>query len=352
VRAPSAPAALLVALLGAGSASPASIERQVAMMGTTLTVTVEADDRAAALAASETAVRALAASERRLSTWTADSELARLNRAPAGTAVDLSAELAAELAAARRCHAATGGAFDPGIGALVEAWGLRRGGRLPAPAELEAARAASGFAALSLDGTPGEERAVRLREGLVVEEGAFGKGAGLDAALAALRREGRARRALLDLGGQVAVYGAGAWSVRLADPRARQQPVLEWTVESGSLSTSGNGERGLVVAGERLGHLLDPRTGRPARDFGSLTVWAADGLSADCLSTGLFVLGPEAALAWALAHPPVEAVALEPRPGGLRARATPGLRGHLRPLADGLELEFVKPPVAVAAGTR
>jgi len=66
-------------------------------MGTEATVRVEASDREAALAASEAAVRALEAAEARLSTWTDDSELARLNLAPVGEPVALSPELAAEL---------------------------------------------------------------------------------------------------------------------------------------------------------------------------------------------------------------------------------------------------------------
>jgi FAD:protein FMN transferase len=64
-----------------------------------------------------------------------------------------------------------------------------------------------------------------------------------------------------------------------------------------SASTSGNSERGVVVNGRRIGHLLDPRTGEPARDFGSATVVAPTGFVADILSTAFFVLGPEEGMA-------------------------------------------------------
>jgi thiamine biosynthesis lipoprotein len=320
-------------LLTACSAAPPraqTVERRVMLMGTSLEIAVEVADRAAGLAASERAVAALETAEARLSTWRDDTELARLNRTPAGQPRALSPALARDLAAARRCWKETEGAFDPGVGALVRAWGLRTGGRLPEPAER---RPADGIAWLRL-----APAGIAVREkDLILEEGGWGKGAGLADAMAALASAG-VTRAALDLGGQVAVLGS--WEIPVADPRRRDRSALALSVDGGSVSTSGNGERGIEVAGERLGHILDPRTGGPAPDFGSLTVWTADPLRADCLSTGLYVLGPERALAWAAAHPGVEVLVLQPSGGRLRARASPGLRRRLRSLDPKVEVEF------------
>jgi thiamine biosynthesis lipoprotein len=133
------------------------------LMGTALDLEVEATGRPAALAASERAVEALEAAEARLSTWRNDTELALLNRTPVGEPRTLSPTLARELHAARRCWEETGGAFDPGVGALVRAWGLRTGGRIPDPAEL---RAATGVAGLRLEGgTAVREKDLTLEEG-------------------------------------------------------------------------------------------------------------------------------------------------------------------------------------------
>jgi thiamine biosynthesis lipoprotein len=300
------------------------------LMGTALDLEIEAADRPAGLAASERAVEALEAAEARLSTWREDTELARLNRTPVGEPRALSPALARELQAARRCWEETGGAFDPGVGALVRAWGLRTGGRIPAPAEL---REANGVSGLRLR----EDVAIREKD-LLLEEGGWGKGAALVDALKALKRYGVAR-ASLDLGGQVAVLGGG-WEVPVADPRRRDRSVALLTVDGGSVSTSGNSEHGFETGGKRYGHILDPRTGEPAPDFGSLTVWTADPLRADCLSTGLYVMGPERALAWAATHPGVEVLVLRTDGGRLRALASPGLRGRLRPLDSEIEIEF------------
>jgi thiamine biosynthesis lipoprotein len=317
---------------------PEVVERRLGLMGTELEIRVEAGTRAAALDASEGAVRALEAAEARLSTWRDGSELSRLNRTPVGTPIQLSPRLTAELRIVRHWWRETGGAFDPGIGALIAAWGLRTGGRVPTVKEREEARAAGGLVALAL----ADGRATRLRPGLRIEEGGWGKGAGLDAAVEALHG-GRATAAMLNLGGQVAVYGGEgqgtSWTVPVADPRDRQRAVVALTISSGSIATSGNSEHGFERDGVRYGHLLDPRTGAPARDFGSLTVWASTALAADCLSK-LYVLGPEGALAWARVHPGVEVLALRTDGGRLRALASPGLRGKLKLLISELEIEF------------
>jgi FAD:protein FMN transferase len=325
-------AVLLLLFAACASAPPreVTVERRVMLMGTSLDITVEAEDRAAGLEASERAVTALEEAETRLSTWRSDTELARLNRAPAGERQALSAALAEDLAAALLCARETEGAFNPAVGPLVRAWGLRTGGRLPGPEERSAAVADSRFEDLNIEGGI----AVRRRPGLTLEEGGFGKGAGLGDAIETLSDLG-IRRASLDLGGQVAVLGGG-WTVPVAHPRyPRSRDRLAVT-----LAIDGNSERGIEIEGRKLGHILDPRTGEPAPDFGSLTVWTADPLRADCLSTGLYVLGPERALAWAAAHPGVEVLVLRPEGSRLRALASPGLRERIRTLDPEVEIDF------------
>lgn len=338
-------AALLLAVLPQEGPAP-SCERRVAAMGTVLDLAVGAKDRATALLASEAAVRAVEAAEERLSTWVETSELARLNRAPVGAWFALSPELDSDLAHARALHAATGGAFDPGLAALVRVWGLRSGGRAPSAAELAAARAVGGLAAFEF--APG--RARRLQPEAGIEEGGFGKGLALDQALAALRAAG-GTSARLDLGGQVLLELPAEAELLLADPRERERPVLALRLCAGSLSTSGNGERGILVDGVRRAHLLDPRTGEPAADFGSLSVLAADATRADALSTGLYVLGPDEAFRRVAAEPELALVVLEPLGPRLRARVSAGLRGRVRTLVDDLTLEFVAATSAASVST-
>lgn len=310
----------LLLVSGAGIVAAATVERVVGAMGTSLVITVSAPERGAALEASEAAVRAIEAAEHRLSTWRSDSELACLNREPEGEPSPVSRELARDLAAALRWSRATGGAFNPGAGALVRAWGLREGGRLPSRDQLGRARRACRLDGVRVDG----HEVSRSTPGLLFEEGGFAKGVALDDAAVALATV-RGASGILNFGGQVRLAGGADSGVLVAHPRDRSRPVLALHVSSGSVATSGSHERRVQAGGEPIGHILDPRTGRPAPDFGSMTVWAADATAADCLSTGLFVMGPERGVRWAAAHPGVEAVALTVRPDGrLAAFASPG----------------------------
>lgn len=289
-------------------------------MGTTLRIEVGAP-RAAALETTEEILAEVERWEAVLSTWRPGAELARANRTD-GRCAPISPALAAALAEAGEWVARTGGTFDPAVGALVDAWDLRGAGRLPSAGELAAARAATGWNLVRLEPGP---CLCRLDRRAWLDSGGFGKGLALRAALDRVRARGL--DVLLDFGGQVAVAGRPR-TIGVAHPAARARPAATIAGVTGSAATSAQSERGVTVGDVRLGHLLDPRTGRPVPAWGSVTVVADDPLAADVLSTALFVLGPDAALAWAGAHPEVGVLVLEDA-AGPRARWSASLEGRV-----------------------
>ncbi|MEQ9399300.1 MAG: FAD:protein FMN transferase [Longimicrobiales bacterium] len=279
--------------LGTVEGDPVRAERRARAMGTTVWVAVDAPDRGTALAGTERALGEIERYERLLGTWDSATALGRLNRAPVGVAIAAPAapsELLALLAEAATLSRNTGGAFDARVGALVELWGLRSGGRTPSPAELVRARPSWGPGAFEVS----DSAASRSHRDAWIDSGGFGKGAALRAAADAVRATG-ARHAVLDLGGQLQVVGAGAagadaWHVAVAHPVYRTTPVARLALVDASVATSGTSERGR--------HILDPRSGLPVEPWGSVTVVAPDALLADVLSTALYVMGPEAGMAW------------------------------------------------------
>ena len=251
----------------------AQVQRQLFAMGTSLEIWVHAETRECALMASELAFRAIQEAEDRLSTWTQESELARLNASPPGVLLPLSPRLMTELEQAQTLWRSTAGCFDPGIGGLVQAWGLREGGRKPPVQTVQELVSLGGLKSLQL----GEGAACRLDPRLEIDEGGFGKGAGLDCAVAALKQAG-IQQARLNLGGQWMLLNGTEVStpIAIAHPADRTSIVLELMVGSESVATSGNSERGIVVEGKHMSHILDARTGFPCTNLGSMTVLAKD----------------------------------------------------------------------------
>ena len=294
-------AACLLMILSVASVPAAEqraflVTRDVYLMGTRARLATYNATREAGLATLESALGILEEAERELSTWRHDSALSQFNRHPVGEPWTATPGLCGMFTEVVDWQHATGGRFDPAIGQLLQAWGVRGDGSLPDAATLARARARSGLALLSFD--RGACTLTRRAE-VTIDAGAFGKGEALDRVETALGRDPW----MIDLGGQVAVGGAappdGSWTMAIAHPFHRNRPFMHVRLSEGSLSTSAGSERDLIVEGKRVGHILDPRTGRPAPFTGSVTVWHRSSLAADILSTALYVMGPDQGLRWA-----------------------------------------------------
>ena len=273
---------LLPALVASHTSDP-SLDRTVLAMGTELRLHFEGS---AAASGSEAALLECARLEAACSTWNPDSAWSRLNAAQ-GQAVALDPEWIALLGHMKAWNRRTEGAFDPVLMALMRAWGVREGGKTPLPEVLAEARKASRADLLDLDPSAGTARLRDPRAG--VEEGGFLKGYALDR----MRKVSGARSGWMDFGGQILAWGAPR-AVSIADPADRQRPRVDLKLRNASLSCSGTSERGR--------HILDPRRGEPSEAWGATAVVASDALTADVLSTALYVLGPDAGLAWAERH--------------------------------------------------
>lgn len=303
-------------------------------MGTRFGITVEGLPPAESRRISESVLREVERIDGVLSTWDPDSDLSHANGSLPGISTTLSGELADLLAETMAWTEKTGGAFDPTVGALVDAWDLRGDGRIPETEQIARALEASGPSSIELGGN---DTLLRHAPNAWIDAGGFGKGAALRAAGRILHEylAGPAgpikARILLDLGGQIWAWSPidAPWPVQVADPRARQGGLLSLSIRNASVATSGTSERWVTVDGARFGHILDPRTGFPAPPWGSVTVVTRDPLEADVLATALYVMGPEEALAWAGSRSEVGVLILAIEPDGIRARWNPAMETWL-----------------------
>ncbi len=304
-------------------------------MGTYAAARVYAADAADAEELLRAVRSAFEAADASLSNWKETSELSRVNREAAGPAgaAALGPELASCLETALEVARETGGAFDPTVGPLMRVYGFRPAApRLPSAQELREARGRVGHGKILFDARASTVRF--LERGMELDLGGIGKGCALDSAAGQLERLGAAA-ALLDLGGNLLVRGLPpgqrAWRVGIRDPGTEGELVAVVEMASGSISTSGDYENFFVADGQRVGHIMDPRTGRPAvSGVVAATVIAPRGALADALSTALLVAGAPRAAQILERFPGVEAVLLvEGERGALRLLASGSLDGRL-----------------------
>jgi thiamine biosynthesis lipoprotein len=263
-----------------------------------------------------------------LSYYEEDSELGCVNRAAARGAVEVGPDLWAVLESARLLHASTGGAFDPTVGPLMKCWRFHDGaGAMPEPGALAAARKRVGFRHVKLDA---RRRAVRFdRRGVELDLGGIGKGYAVDAAVARIRSF-RVIPAAMVHGGTSTAYALGAppgergWPFRLRNPDDMKRGHGVVRLRDRAISGSAPAENTFAVRGRRYGHILDPRTGEPARGMSASWSVAPTATESDVLSTAFFVFTPAETRAYCAANPEVGAVVLpEGRPKPLRFGAVP-----------------------------
>jgi len=311
----------LLALPWLAAANPASPERSVPYpihaMGTYVNVTLVTADSAASAADAAAAHRAVRLVDSLMSNWTSTSEVARINRVADSVTTTVQPLVGDVIARSLRVWRESGHTFDITVEPLVRAWGFIGGPRrVPTDAEQRAAWALVGAGDVAFDSAAGTIRFAR--RGMRIDLGGIAKGYAVDLAMRALRKRG-VKNALVDASGNMMSLGhppaSEHWRIGLRDPRDRVPYFARLWLDGDAISTSAQYEQFVAKDGKRYGHILDPRTGQPARGLLAVTVVAPDATTSDAWDTPLYVLGLDAAKAKALERSDVAAVLVEPGEG-------------------------------------
>lgn len=234
-------------------------------------------------------------------TWHAwqPSTLTRINDAIArGEPVDIKPEVAAVIAEAATYARDSQHLFNPAAGKLFEIWGYHQDNWFesrPPPAQNEINRwlnAAPSMNDIDIDNgvLSSKNNAVQLGFG------GFAKGTAVDAAIEALKVQG-ITNAIINIGGDLRAigrHGDRPWRIGIRHPRKEGGMLASVIIEGDeSVFTSGDYERYFTYQGKRYPHILDPRTGQPARDNISVTVIHRQAARADAAATALVVAGSD-----------------------------------------------------------
>ena len=335
--------ALLLAAVSCRKGPPHAMveERREGIMGTRISVKVWApgggEGERAAREAIEAAFSEALEVQSRMSPHDPESAVSRVNAEAGGKAVKVDPWTWKVLEASVEAGTLTRGAFDPTWAPLGEIWNHREAAPSPpSMQEVEEKLALVGVRGLEMDA--GSQTVRLARAGMRIGLGGSAKGFALDRMAGALRA-----RSLEDFicyaGGDLYVSGSPGdrpWKLGIQHPRDSGRLLARYPVtRSMAVVTSGDYERFFMHRGTRYHHILDPRTGFPAPGAQSVTVMADGGLEADALSTGLFVLGVEEALAVLGGLPGVEAVIVD---HSGKVHCTGGICDLLEIAAEGFSL--------------
>lgn len=204
------------------------------------------------------------------------------------------------MAASTEVNRMSGGAFDPTVMPLVNAWGFGyKSGKMPSRAQLDSILAFVGMDKVKVDG---EDNLVKQDPRLMLDFSSIAKGLACDEIGRMLTRNG-ARNWLVEVGGEVVASGinrrGSPWQVSVDMPTGEEGEVthdsaLTLALDSGAVATSGNYRKWREEGGKRISHIIDPRTGDSrVGNLLSVTIIAPDCMTADAWATACMVMGDQ-----------------------------------------------------------
>jgi FAD:protein FMN transferase len=302
-------AVLLSAALRSAAVQAEWLYREEPIMGTRCAVELWATDRAAG----EAAMAAVLADMRRIdalmSTYKPDSEVSRVNAGAAKAAVPVSAELFELLETAQQYSALSAGAFDITYASVGYLYDYRAQQRPDARA-ISAALPAVDYRQLKLDKA---RRTVAFgKPGMRIDLGGIAKGHAVDRGIQILKEHGFTH-AMVNAGGDTRVSGdrfGKPWVVGIRHPDRKDEIVLRVPLVDAAFSTSGDYERFFDEGGVRYHHILNPKTGLSPHEVRSVTVIASNATRTDGLTKTVFILGPQAGLAFIDSLPDADAIVI------------------------------------------
>jgi len=295
-------------------------------MGTLVTISVVSDRKDRAMAAIDRAFQVMQDIENQASRRIPTSLTSKINQAAGKGDVPVPPDFLGMIKKALEFSKLTQGAFDITIGSITDLYHFEDGqGTLPDPEAIRQRLPLVGYRNIHLDEV---HQAVGLtRPGAMIDLGGIAKGFAVNQAVASLQKDGISG-GIVNAGGDIRLFGYKPghklWNIGIQHPRQTDKIIASLEITDKSVVTSGDYERFFIRNNIRYHHILDPKTGQPARGCQSVTIVSET--ATDAMSTGIFVLGPEKGLALIESLPGIEGLIID-REG--KPLVSPALRSRL-----------------------
>jgi thiamine biosynthesis lipoprotein len=228
-------------------------------MGSPGEILLDTSDAGLVAQALDTAREESARIEDKYSRYRKGNVIDRINSS-GGKRIELDEETAALMDYAAHCYEISSGLFDITTGILRTIWRFE-GETLIPPSEREVAEVSR---RIGWNKLTWERPFLTLPEGFEIDLGGICKEYAADRILQKWMRPGAAA-ALVNLGGDIAVAGQRQWSVGIENPMQPGEISRTVFLRQGGVATSGTTKRFANVKGEKLGHILNPKTGMPVQ---------------------------------------------------------------------------------------
>lgn len=229
--------------------------------------------------------------EKKFSRYTRDNVVHRINHA-CGQPISVDDETARLLTYAAELYELSRGRFDITTGAMRRVWRFDGGTDVPDDETISEALKSVGWTRVRWDSP-----VLQMPAGMEIDFGGIGKEYAVDRAAQIATR--LSDNFMINFGGDLAVRGGGmdgsGWIVGVEGVAADGLPAIRIRVQQGGVATSGDARRFVRHEGEIYGHILDARTGWPAKHAPrSVTVVAPTCTSAGMLATFAILQGEAA----------------------------------------------------------
>ncbi len=291
----------LLLLLATGQAQAQWLSDKQSIMGTEVSVALWADDAAKGREAIAAVMQDMRAVDQQFSPYIATSELAQINAQAAQKTMSISADMAFLIDKSLFYSKLTQGAFDITFASVGWFYDYRNNIR-PSEKQLEALMPAINYHWLDFDKT---KRTLHFaHKNVRIDLGGIAKGYAVDRAIELLKKRGISH-ATVSAGGDSRLLGdklGQPWRIGIKNPRPHSDKdgvITLLPLSDSAVSTSGDYERYFIdkQTGERVHHIINPKTGKSASEVMSVTILGPLGVDTDALSTSVFVLGVQEGLA-------------------------------------------------------